>query len=286
MKTKILFCALAIAGLLLGAGLAQAEELFSYDFENLPYGKIFGHDGWQDTDPGNPNRWEPAIIAGVGDDTTKVFASSTDQYETMNKWYGAERLHNSPLEFTTADNNIEISYWGRADKGEGNQIGNLVVSMMWEGASNKVYGGHGIYFFNGLAAHPETWFRNSKGGITRGDTLVEGDWFEIKSVVDFSQLCDDGQTYGKVSLSYRNITEGETEFTPDSIIQNMDLNAPMIGGKIKSNGVLCYVQNYDNYLQHQFIDNISVTRIPEPSTLALLACGLMGLLAYAWKRRR
>ena len=26
--------------------------------------------------------------------------------------------------------------------------------------------------------------------------------------------------------------------------------------------------------------------VPEPSTLALLACGLFGLLAYAWKRRR
>ena len=26
--------------------------------------------------------------------------------------------------------------------------------------------------------------------------------------------------------------------------------------------------------------------VPEPSTLALLACGLLGLLAYAWKKRR
>ncbi|MBN1396290.1 MAG: PEP-CTERM sorting domain-containing protein [Pirellulales bacterium] len=29
-----------------------------------------------------------------------------------------------------------------------------------------------------------------------------------------------------------------------------------------------------------------VRTIPEPSTLALLGCGLMGLLAYAWKKRR
>lgn len=35
-----------------------------------------------------------------------------------------------------------------------------------------------------------------------------------------------------------------------------------------------------------YLDNLVVTRIPEPSTLALLACGLVGLLAYAWRKRK
>ena len=30
----------------------------------------------------------------------------------------------------------------------------------------------------------------------------------------------------------------------------------------------------------------TITTIPEPSTLALLACGLLGLLAYAWRKRK
>jgi len=38
------------------------------------------------------------------------------------------------------------------------------------------------------------------------------------------------------------------------------------------------------------MDNVSVTltsgEVPEPSTLVLLAAGLFGLLAYAWKKRR
>ena len=31
---------------------------------------------------------------------------------------------------------------------------------------------------------------------------------------------------------------------------------------------------------------ISSGQVPEPSTLALLACGLIGLLAYAWRKRK
>ncbi|MBN1394802.1 MAG: PEP-CTERM sorting domain-containing protein [Pirellulales bacterium] len=35
-----------------------------------------------------------------------------------------------------------------------------------------------------------------------------------------------------------------------------------------------------------WIDDVSLELVPEPSTLALLACGLIGLLAYAWRKRK
>ncbi|MBU4273300.1 MAG: PEP-CTERM sorting domain-containing protein [Planctomycetes bacterium] len=34
------------------------------------------------------------------------------------------------------------------------------------------------------------------------------------------------------------------------------------------------------------IDAVSITTIPEPSALALLATGLVGLLCYAWRKRK
>ena len=34
------------------------------------------------------------------------------------------------------------------------------------------------------------------------------------------------------------------------------------------------------------VDEYRISQIPEPSTLALLATGLVGLLCYAWRKRR
>ena len=35
-----------------------------------------------------------------------------------------------------------------------------------------------------------------------------------------------------------------------------------------------------------FIDNISIEPIPEPSSLALLGIGALGLMGYGWRRKR
>jgi len=51
-----------------------------------------------------------------------------------------------------------------------------------------------------------------------------------------------------------------------------------------------YPNNYIGMLSYGYcrlnLDSWSVSQIPEPSTLALLTCGLFGLLAYAWRKRR
>jgi hypothetical protein len=34
------------------------------------------------------------------------------------------------------------------------------------------------------------------------------------------------------------------------------------------------------------VDNVSVSAVPEPGTLALAVAGVLGLLAYAWRKRK
>lgn len=42
----------------------------------------------------------------------------------------------------------------------------------------------------------------------------------------------------------------------------------------------------NNYSLQYFVDNVQISEVPEPSTLALLAAGLCGLLTYAWCKRK
>lgn len=51
-----------------------------------------------------------------------------------------------------------------------------------------------------------------------------------------------------------------------------------------------YANNYITFQSANsgtaYWDNLTVTQIPEPGTLALLAAGLVGLLCYAWRKRK
>ena len=44
--------------------------------------------------------------------------------------------------------------------------------------------------------------------------------------------------------------------------------------------------DFPQNLTFKYMPSVILTPVPEPSTLLLTATGLLGLLAYAWRRRR
>lgn len=294
MKTKYFICAFAVAALLVGAGVARAETLYSCDFEN-PYtsGNLVGQDNW--VNAGFSGWQDPLIASGPGINSSQVFIGNTGVHPDPSKQStsGGNRLFTSPLIFDRTDTAVEFRFWANTEDGGMAEAkrGNLAATMMWDClGTNKHWMALGMYFKNRTStANPMTFYRDGKGVIRYGDALTAGHWYEIKAVMDFSALCDDGATYGKLTYEYRDVTAEETGFTTDGTFQDMDMYLALDGNnQFKSNGILAYVAAYNGYIQHQYIDNFSVeiNPVPEPSTLALLASGLIGLLCYAWRKRK
>ncbi len=284
MKTKQFVCLLAVVVLLMGAGLVRAETLFSCDFEGPAYtaGNLIGQDSWERTSLAG--YLDPQVGTGSGTNNTQVFMGDTTTGQTS---WSAQRPFATPLIFTSADTAIEFHLDGYGDRGSAsNERSNWAATMMWEGTDTlrELYVGIYSQF---AKSYLSTYYRDGNQVLRYGDSLVSGDWYEVKVVMDFSQMCSDDTTYGKLTYYYRNLTEGETEFTADGTFQDVDMYLAADGlGQFQSNGVCAFVTSYD-VPQQQGIDNISIIDpVPEPSVLALLATGLVGLLCYAWRKRK
>jgi len=84
----------------------------------------------------------------------------------------------------------------------------------------------------------------------------------------------------------------------DSVITAHDVMTPMPTFVLNTAANPAYVGGYIQvhfgfggggttpYGDQFFIDNVQLTATPEPGTLVLVVVGLVGLLAYAWRKRR
>ena len=195
--------------------------------------------------------------------------------------------------FTAADTAVELQMrlWTGID---GTNIG-LVFDGSPPWTPEK---GRGWLNYNyGITSRALRWI--PMGGttwITGTDFLTASHWYDIKGVMDFSPIA--GGATPTISYYFRDLgtaldgstpaMSNPTGYVAAAGLQNMnmfegtlptDYRASMFYIATARNG-----SGYQNAIDLVGLYNPNV--IPEPSTLALLAAGLIGLLAYAWRKRK
>ena len=65
----------------------------------------------------------------------------------------------------------------------------------------------------------------------------------------------------------------------DDILKTVQSDGPIVGNNLYV-GVIIGTGTYADNVR------LDISEVPEPSTLVLLASGLVGLLAYAWRKRK
>jgi hypothetical protein len=253
MKTKscVFGCAVAFVALFAWVPMVQAD--FTYDFTALSNGPLVGQDGWVQI-----NGWgSPVVTHGIGAGTPGAGAfkaMSLGPYSSDTTLVATARFYN-----LSASNDIA----GLVDANH--------TQSNW-------LPGFGASSTDNSAA--KTCIRDVTSGHVEhyGDTLTVGDTYDFRLTLSLAT------TGGLASLAYRDVTPGheQTEFTPDGYLVNVPLALTQDGsGKYDFSGIALRVGGVGTG-----ISQFSLSGVPEPSTMALLATGLIGLLAYAWRKRR
>ncbi|NLF07813.1 MAG: PEP-CTERM sorting domain-containing protein, partial [Pirellulaceae bacterium] len=293
---------------------AQGEVLFDYNFNSLTYGpaaetqfndsstnKLTGQDGWElystkldSMDLGTIQEWR-YLNGCYPDKGLEVVYPAPDAINNSVVIKHGLQYNNSPgfagnwknigsFTFTSADTAIEqyamvrfgtpkAMFFGFEFEGQfDNSLPNTEYSGGW--GKMKITDDKKIAWVDVLGTETK---------YTSGE-LVPNNWYELKGVMDFSV------PGGQITMHYRDVTFG-TDWV-EAFTAPMELKPTYDGGEptytISSIGIMSQGRAQDIPAGYElYYDNFRlVNPIPEPSTLALLAAGMVGLLCYAWRKRK
>ena len=126
----------------------------------------------------------------------------------------------------------------------------------------------GLFGFHNPGVTTFTYLRDLAGNHNTGDTLTTGKLYEVQLDIDF------GTPGGLATLSYRNISDGETSFTVDSTIADHPMSIVADGsGRYGFNAV----GNRNDGSAATGMFSYSAGIVPEPSWLVLAISGLLAL---------
>jgi hypothetical protein len=134
-----------------------------------------------------------------------------------------------------------------------------------------------VYTYSGInftgTAAGDIWGRQAGTDGIVLTNMIAGAWEQGGAVaqnLSASTADTDSDVYPENLLGQFYVTKGTTAITYGGVNNGMDTKISYSG-----NGSVAAVE----------IGSFSI-RVPEPTSVALLGCGLFGLLAYAWRKRK
>ena len=312
MKTPFtsspIFCGVALsAAILCAAAAVQADPI--YTFNNLQPGLLVGQDNWTQWQPLESTTFNQTVSYGTGSNTTLV--AGTPVGEGSSQAGIVARVNDSNYAFssytgTETDATLEFdfqyqpndSYQGGARFGLAADIdGNNTIEnttewgpMFGVSRSNKNAFGP-LKFYLRLTGAGTQMYSGFTVAEQVEENAVAGDWLRLRLVIDFTANFGDGSG----TLYWKNLTLGNDWTLVEDMV---DVDLELSSGPAPStwNTMITRIDSRDmgpnpseldaNVVAYDNLNPNVNAVIPEPSTLALLASGLLGLLCYAWKKRR
>ena len=265
---KIVFVVAAIAAIGFAANV-QADYIYDFDTrvgETLPPGALNGHDGWTQTT--NITGTTLAVTDNVAGWSGKILQAQAGS--------SSYRVNNGDWSYAI-DNTGDFDVSAVFNVDRNSYFLNLIALQnsttaggLW-GYSGMVFGvnnGYLAWYNNGTSTGQ--FIKPSLSGIGLATST------EYQFLIGFHYTAADG----KIDCYYQNLTASGDKTSVGTMTLATDPSAW---------NQLTIRQNWGNtavtFHPEAKLDNITISQVPEPSTLALLGCGLVGLLAYAWRKR-